>query len=201
MLADAPSPIQSLGSMVSRSRRPLSPAFIAPMLALTLAVAGCGGPQPNTRDVLVISVGDQKLALYQDQALVRVYPVSTSRFGVGNTADSNRTPLGWMEVAMRVGDGAPTGAVFRSREWTGEVVGPRGGDEDLVLTRLLWLRGSEPHNRNTFRRYIYIHGTNQEHRMDSPSSQGCVRMTSRDILDLFDRVDVGARVHITARSL
>ena len=100
-----------------------------------------------------------------------------------------------------MGDGAPTGAVFRSRKWTGDVVGLRGGAEDLVLTRLLWLGGLEAHNRNTLRRYIYIHGTNQEHRMDTPSSQGCVRMTSSDILDLFGRIEVGARVHITTRSL
>ena len=171
------------------------------MLACAVLLAGCGGPGPNTRDLLVVSISDQALALYQDNQLIRVYPVSTSRYGVGNRADSNRTPLGWMEVARKVGDGARPGTVFRARRATGEMSPLDGGEEDLVLTRILWLDGTESRNRNTMGRYIYIHGTNQESRIGRPSSQGCVRMTSADIIDLYDRVDLRARVYVTTQRL
>ncbi len=170
-------------------------------LLLSFWLLACGGPGPNTRDVIVVSVSDQKLALYQEGALIRTYPVSTSRYGVGNTADSNRTPLGWMEVARKVGDGAPIGAVFRARKWNGETSVLNGGEEDLVLTRILWLKGTELGNRNTMWRYIYIHGTNQESKIGRPASQGCVRMTSTDVIDLYDRVHPRARVFITGRAL
>ena len=170
-------------------------------LLLAYCLVACGGPAPNTRDVIVVSVSDQKLALYQDGALIRMYPISTSRYGVGNTENSNRTPLGWMEVAHKVGGDAPVGAIFRARRWTGETSALNDGEEDLVLTRILWLTGTEPDNRNTMQRYIYIHGTNQEQKIGRPASQGCVRMTSSDVIDLYDRVDPRARVLITARRL
>jgi len=106
-----------------------------------------------------------------------------------------------MEVARKLGDDAPIGAVFRARRWTGQVSPLDGGDEDLVLTRILWLTGTEAGNTNTMQRYIYIHGTNQEARIGQPASEGCVRMTSQDVIDLYDRVDPRARVLITARRL
>ena len=125
----------------------------------------------------------------------REYPVSTSRFGLGPEPESFKTPLGRFEVSQKIGDGAPLGAVFRSRVPTGETGDP-SNPEDLIQTRILWLRGLDPGNANTLERYIYIHGTNHEEEIGTPSSHGCVRMRNRDVADLYDRVTEGTPVHI-----
>jgi lipoprotein-anchoring transpeptidase ErfK/SrfK len=85
--------------------------------------------------------------------------------------------------------------IFRSRIATGKVA-DQGGEEDLVLTRILWLEGLDPHNANTRQRYIYIHGTNQEHLIGTPASHGCIRLRNNDMIDLFDRVNEGTHVEI-----
>ena len=91
-----------------------------------------------------------------------------------------------------IGDGEPLGTVFRSRLPTGEN-GLGAPDEDLILTRILWLEGAEPHNANTRERYIYIHGTNHEALIGEPASHGCVRMRNADIVELFGMVAPGTR--------
>ena len=92
---------------------------------------------------------------------------------------------------------APPWAAFKGRQPTGEIATP-GGDEDGILTRILWLAGAEPHNANTRERFIYIHGTNQEAQIGTPASHGCVRMRNADIIDLFNRVRPGTPVEIIA---
>lgn len=145
---------------------------------------------------LRISVADQTLEVRDDGGqTVRRYPVSTSQFGLGSAPGSLRTPLGEFQVGAKIGDGEPLGAVFRSRLPTGEI-GLRAADDDLVLTRILWLEGLEPHNANTRERYIYIHGTNHEARIGEPASHGCVRMRNADVAELYDLVPAGAQVTI-----
>ncbi len=143
-----------------------------------------------------VSVPDQKLRLYDDDgALTKEYPCSTSRFGCGSVPESHHTPLGQFRIAQKVGHGAEAGTIFKSRVpvgvWDG---GP--ADDDYVLTRILWLDGCEEHNGNTRDRYIYIHGTNQEHLIGTPASHGCVRLSNADVIDLFNRVDEGVAVEI-----
>lgn len=146
---------------------------------------------------LVVSVPDQTLSLWRDGAQVGSYPVSTSKFGEGSESGSFRTPLGKLRVAEKIGAGAPVGAVYEGRIPTGAIA-DQGGATDRVLTRILWLEGMEPANANTRERYIYIHGTNQEDRIGTKASHGCVRMRNADIVDLFDRVPVGTVVEIIA---
>jgi L,D-transpeptidase catalytic domain len=115
-----------------------------------------------TKDVehrVVISVKDQRLALLDNEMLVATYPVSTSKYGLGDWPGSGRTPVGEMEIAAKVGDGAAPGAVFKDRRRTGEIVLPDAPGRDPIVTRILWLRGRELQNANAFRRDIYIHGT------------------------------------------
>ena len=50
---------------------------------------------------------------------------------------------------------------------------------------------------DTWSRYIYIHGTNSEDRLGQPVSHGCVRLANRDVIRLFDLVQVGDSVLIT----
>src|SRR5213078_5180984 len=109
--------------------------------------------------------------------------------------------LGELEVAKKIGDNAPLGAVFKDRIRTGEIVAPNSPGRDPIVTRILWLRGREAQNANAFGRYIYIHGTPEERNIGRPASYGCVRMRSRDVIQLFDIVGWGARVTIVNEPL
>ena len=153
------------------------------------------GMQPIQRKIQV-SVRDQQLRLLHGVEIEAVFPISTSRFGVGSEAGSYRTPLGTFRIAERIGDGAPEGTIFQSRvpsgQWEPGMITP----EDLVLTRILWLDGLEEGNANTRDRYIYIHGTNDEDSIGKPASCGCVRMRNADVVALFDRVAEGTEVEI-----
>ncbi|MDD5349620.1 MAG: L,D-transpeptidase [Chthoniobacteraceae bacterium] len=149
----------------------------------------------------MISIPDQKLAVVQGGVRLAEYPVSTSRYGVGDRFGSYATPLGWMEVAQKIGDGRPLGAVFHDRRPTGEVLRPNAPGRDPIVTRILWLRGLEYTNRNAYERGIYIHGTPVERLIGRPVSYGCIRMRSRDVAELFGRVGLGTRVQITTRRL
>ncbi|NNC90049.1 MAG: L,D-transpeptidase [Akkermansiaceae bacterium] len=150
---------------------------------------------------MLISVRDQKLLLVRSGEPVKSYSISTSKFGLGDRPGSKRTPLGRMEVARKIGQGAPAGAVFKSRRPTGEVLRPNAPGRDPIVTRIMWLRGTEGQNRNAYRRYIYIHGTPEERKIGRPASYGCIRMRSRDIIDLYNRIGVGAEVKIIRGSL
>ncbi|MEI8233158.1 MAG: L,D-transpeptidase [Verrucomicrobiota bacterium] len=150
-----------------------------------------------------ISIAAQRLDLLEPapttgERLVASFPVSTSGFGLGSEPGSNKTPLGRFAISEKIGADAPLGAVFSSREPTGEQAPPHspGDPRDLVLTRILWLEGLEPGNANTKDRYIYLHGTNHEERIGEPCSHGCVRMRNADIIALFDLVKSGTEVTI-----
>ena len=152
---------------------------------------------PDKEHAIIISVPDQKMVVLENKTRVAQYPVSTSRFGLGDTFHSYATPTGWMEVAQKIGNGLPAGAVFKNRRPTGEVLAPNAAGRDPIVTRILWLRGLETSSRNAFTRNIYIHGTPVEKLIGTPASYGCIRMRSKDIIDLFNRVGVGAKVDIT----
>lgn len=126
--------------------------------------------------------------------------VSTSRYGLGEEEGSLKTPRGWLSVVEKLGAGAPHGTVFKSRAPTGEIWTPDSplSSEDLVLTRILWLAGSEPHNANTQQRYIYFHGTNHESRIGTADSHGCIRLRNADMVTLFDYAEVGTPVFVRA---
>ena len=106
-----------------------------------------------------------------------------------------------MKVAKKIGRGAPSGAVFKSRRRTGEVLPPNAPGRDPIVTRILWLSGLEPRNRNAYSRYIYIHGTPEEWRIGSPASYGCIRMRSDDVIDLYNRIRTGTKVTVVQDSL
>lgn len=155
----------------------------------------------NPKGDLVVSVKDQKLGIYNEGKLTKQYVISTSKFGLGDKAGSYRTPLGKHEIIAKIGKGLPAGAVLKSRRWNGEVLKPNAPGRDPIVSRILWLRGTESSNKNAFNRYIYIHGTTEECRLGTPASYGCVRMGMKDVVDLFDSVGIGAKVVITKEHL
>jgi hypothetical protein len=172
-------------------------AFI--LLALALFFPSCATKDSDHR--ILVSVSDQSLALYHRERLLGRYPISTSRFGLGDQPGSRDTPLGRLEVAKKIGAGAPLGAVFKSRRQTGEVLVPDAPGRDPIVTRIIWLKGLQPQNRHAFARCIYIHGTPEERNVGHPASFGCVRMKSTDVLRVFNAVGVGATVDIIPGSL
>lgn len=179
----------------------LKPALLlAASLPVLFLLNSCGTAK-DARSQLLVSVNDQRLLLVHDGQPVKSYPVSTSKFGIGSRSGSNCTPLGRLEVARKIGGGLPAGMVFKSRRPTGEVLRPNAPGRDPVVGRILWLHGREPHNRNTYSRCVYIHGTPEESRLGSPASYGCIRMGMRDVVDLYDRVGEGAEVRIMRGSL
>jgi len=155
----------------------------------------------DTSSQLIISVRDQKLILVQNGGKVATYPVSTSKFGLGDSWGRMTTPLGYLAVEKKMGDNAPTGAVFHNRRLTGEVLQPNAPGRDPVTTRIIWLRGLEAQNAHAFQRCIYIHGTPEEKTIGRPASYGCIRMKSSDVAALYDRVPLGTLVQITPEHL
>ena len=165
------------------------------LIACAFVLACCA---TKDRDHYVrVSVPDQKMLVFRKGVEIERYDVSTSKFGVGSRSGSNATPLGIMEVAKKIGKGAGLGMKFKGRRATGEIVRPNSPGRDPIVTRILWLRGLESHNRNTLARCIYIHGTPEEWRIGTPASYGCIRMRSRDVVDHFNTIGVGARVEVT----
>ena len=167
---------------------------------LVLLLSSCGA-RVDRRNKMIVSVHDQKLLLLRDGEPVKSYPVSTSKYGLGSRAGSRRTPLGRMAIAKKIGGGAPSGAVFKSRRRTGEILRPNSPGRDPIVSRIIWLRGRERKNRNTYARFIYIHGTPEEWRIGKPASYGCIRMKSRHVIDLYRRVGIGAEVRVIRGSL
>ncbi len=186
--------------------------FIPPRIILfgffsllsAFAFSSCGSTSffgRDTRNKVIVSVSDQQMLLVRDGQPVKTYKVSTSKFGLGDKPGSNRTPIGHLRVAKKVGCTAPQGAVFKSRKPTGEILKPNSPGRDPIVTRILWLKGLEDRNQNAFKRTIYIHGTPEEKRLGQPASFGCIRMSSRDVADLYNRVGYGADVFIIRGSI
>jgi lipoprotein-anchoring transpeptidase ErfK/SrfK len=166
-----------------------------------MGFTSCGSVGQDDRNKMVVSIRDQRMMLVRDGKPVKSYKISTSKFGVGDKSKSNCTPLGRMEISRKIGDNAPAGAVFKARRPTGEVIKPNAPGRDPIVSRILWLKGTQAQNRNAFKRFIYIHGTPEERRLGTPASYGCIRMGERDVIDLYKRVGLGADVFIIRGSL
>ncbi|GAB3387424.1 L,D-transpeptidase family protein [Azotobacter armeniacus] len=156
-------------------------------------------------DLIHISLADQALYGFADGRLLLRLAVSTALNGPGELSGSGCTPRGLHQVRARIGEGLPAGAVLRGRRWTGEVWTSQLHEafpgRDWILSRILWLSGCEVgRNRlgavDTFRRYIYLHGTPDSEPMGVPRSHGCVRLRNADLLELYPRVPLHCRVRI-----
>lgn len=179
----------------------MTPSIVRSLLGLLLLAGGvlvlnsCGSGK-DTSNRMVVSVRDQQMLLTHEDVPVKAYPISTSKFGLGSQSGSYRTPLGRMEVAEKIGGGAPAGMVFKSRRPTGEILRPNAPGRDPIVSRIMRLRGSDYGNDNTFGRMIYIHGTPEERNLGKPASYGCIRMSMRDVVELYDRIGEGAEVQV-----
>ncbi len=148
-----------------------------------------------------INISKQRLYLYSDKKIIKFYPVSTSKYGIGNRIGSNKTPLGLHRVVSKIGRNASFGAIFKRRRNTGKIARVNKGSADLITTRILCLEGlqrgiNKGKGIDSFRRCIYIHGTPEEKLIGKPASHGCIRMRNSDIMKLCSLVKRGALVEI-----
>ena len=164
-------------------------------------------PKFAKHPLALIDICTQKLYLVKRLHLCSLYPISTSRYGVGSTEDSCKTPQGAHRVAVKIGEGEPLYRRFKARQATDKIASLNPyttiSVEDAICTRILWLAGLEPKvNQGGYcdsqRRYIYIHGTTDEKRIGRLSSVGCIRMKNQDVADIFDVLECNSIVYIIA---
>ena len=160
---------------------------------------------PN--DYILIAISTQTLTLFKDENPAQKFSISTASNGAGEESGSEQTPRGWHTVRAKIGAGCAIGTVFSGRRPTGEIYSPElakaDSNRDWILTRILWLCGTEPGiNRlgdvDSMRRYIYIHGTPDSEPMGEPHSHGCIRMRNDELITLFNQVPAGLAVKIEA---
>lgn len=157
-------------------------------------------PRAVIKDGVAITLRDQKLTVIRDGKKVKDYDISSSKFGIGGRTGSNRTPVGIHAVTTKVGEGQPSGMVFKGCRPTGEVVPVDAAGRDPIVTRVIQLAGLEQFNKDSHSRRIYIHGTPEERKIGRPASYGCIRMRSTDVLELYPMVYRGMPVAIESCS-
>ncbi len=153
-----------------------------------------------------IDITSQCLQLWRDEACIAEYAVSTATNGPGERMHSECTPRGAHVIAAKIGADAPLNTVFKGRVPTGEIYSPKYAvtqptGRDWILTRILWLAGCTPGvnqggDCDTYRRFIYIHGTPDETPLGRAGSRGCIRMRNADVVALFEQVHIGTEVNL-----
>ena len=155
-----------------------------------------------------ISISKQQLILFDGENVIRNYSVSTAKNGAGERENSECTPLGEHIIAEKIGHDAKKNSIFVGRVETNELYDPKIRDlypnRDWILTRILWLSGTEDGKNkggdvDSYNRYIYIHGSPDDTKMGKPGSRGCIRMSNPDVIELFDLVNVGTILTITTK--
>lgn len=151
---------------------------------------------------VVIDLTSQTLSLPKKN---KNYSISSGLNGIGEAENSGKTPRGWHRIEKKIGGEMPLNAVFKGRQWTGEIydthLGTLHPDRDWILSRILWLSGLElgfnqGKGCDTFNRYIYIHGTPDSEPMGIPKSHGCIRMHSHQIQEIYELLSEGDLVYL-----
>jgi hypothetical protein len=154
---------------------------------------------------MYVSVKHQQLYVIKNDSTIRKYPISTSKNGIGSKQDSYKTPPGLHTIKRKIGSNVPYGGIMISRVYEGkiaEILTEReNARKDYVTSRIMWLQGEEPginrgRNIDSYKRYIYIHGTPEEGYIGEPASHGCIRMKNKDVIELYDIVEEGTPILI-----
>lgn len=160
--------------------------------------------------LIIISISEQKLYLFKDNKLVISYKISSAKAGTGNLSGSFKTPLGIHKIAEMIGEGAKPASIFKARINTQKIAkiltNNNRSNDDNITSRILRLRGLEKNinkgkNIDSYERFIYIHGTDEEGLLGTPVSHGCIRMSNQAVIDLFEQVETGTLVTIIEASL
>lgn len=154
-----------------------------------------------------VDISEQRLYLIENNLVKASYPISTSKYGEGSIENSFKTPLGKHSIKEMIGEEAEINSIFTSRINTNRsatiIDQFEDTDNDYVTSRIMWLDGEEDGfnkggNVDSFRRYIYIHGTHEEGLIGTKASHGCIRMFNYDVIELFNLVNIGTKVLIRA---
>ncbi len=148
------------------------------------------------RHKLIVDVEHQKARLYKGRRLKEVFNISTARNGLGNQAQSFRTPIGKLRVSEKIGDGMQLYTIFNERVASGLWDGKERPGQSPILGRILWLEGADRYNRNTKDRTIYLHGTSHKSKLGTPNSEGCIVFAPEDIVKVYDALQVGDVVKV-----
>lgn len=155
----------------------------------------------------IISISQQRLFIWRGDVCVFECAISSAAHGIGCVRDSGCTPMGKHYVRAAIGAGMPASTVFKARRPTGEQwsteLAADNPNRDWILGRILWLCGTESGinrgtNVDTFRRYIYLHGSPDDGVMGVPASHGCIRLRVNDMLSVFEYLAYGSIVDISA---
>jgi len=152
-----------------------------------------------------ISISEQRLYLFEENKLIRSYPVSSSAYGEGQVENSLKTPLGMHMIRSKIGTDVEKYDFFVSREHIPQkakiIHEDADSEDDFITSRIMWLDGLEEGfnkgtNVDSFNRYIYIHGTHEEGLIGKKASHGCIRMLNQDVLELYDLISEETTVNI-----
>jgi len=156
-------------------------------------------------EILFASIKEQKLYHIKDDKIIKEYIISSSAYGIGSEAGSNKTPLGLHKVNQKYGAKTPINGRMVGRVFYGEIATIYLDDSksktDDITSRIFWLEGLEKGKNkgkgiDSYKRYIYIHGTSEEGRLGNPASHGCIRMKNKEVIDLYNLIEVGTLVLI-----
>ena len=157
------------------------------------------------KEIIFVSIEKQKLYHIKNNTIISEFIISSSAYGTGNKEGSNKTPLGLHKVKEKYGDNTPINGRMKGRVYYGEIAkiykDSTKSKTDDVTTRILWLEGLEQGKNkgekiDSFKRYIYIHGTSEEGRLGTPASHGCIRMKNKEVLELYEKIKIGTLVLI-----
>ena len=146
-------------------------------------VAYNGDDAPGT---IVIDTFARKLYLVEEGGIAMRYAIAVGREGLSFKG------TGVIGRKEEWPSWTPTGNMVRSRpdlyaEYAG---GLTGGLDNPLGARAMYLYrgGSDSHFR--------IHGTIENASIGHATSAGCIRLFNQDAIDLYDRIDTGARVKV-----
>ena len=152
-----------------------------------------------------VSISEQRLYVIANDSIVRSYHISSSAYGEGQIENSLKTPLGGHEIKIKIGTNVPKYQFFVSREHIAQEVDiieeEIDSPDDFITTRIMWLTGKDQGfnsggNVDSFKRFIYIHGTHEEGLIGKKASHGCIRMLNQDVLELFRIIPTKTAVNI-----
>ncbi len=156
-------------------------------------------------EIIFVSIKNQKLYHIKNNRVINNFSVSSSKYGTGNKNGSNKTPLGLHKIKEKYGEGVPINGKMVGRIFYNQIANiykdTTESKTDDITSRILWLEGIEKGKNkgegiDSYNRYIYIHGTSEEGKLGTPASHGCIRMKNKDVIDLYNKVEVGTLVLI-----
>ena len=156
-------------------------------------------------ELLFVSIENQKMYHIKEGEIVKQYTISSSEYGIGSEAGSNKTPLGLHKIKEKYGTKTPINGRMIGRVFYGQLAtiykDKQKSKTDDVTSRIFWLEGLEKGKNkgegiDSYKRYIYIHGTSEEGRLGTPASHGCIRMKNKEVIDLYKLIEVGTLVLI-----